>query len=79
MEYRSLGRSGLRVSVVGLGCNNFGRECDFESSNLVVQAALDAGITLFDTANVYGRGLSEEFLGRALGGRRSDVIVATKF
>src|SRR5690606_1798737 len=64
MEYRNLGRSGLQVSVVGLGTNNFGRRCDLEASKRVVDAALDAGITLFDTANTYGPGgLSEEYLG----------------
>jgi aryl-alcohol dehydrogenase-like predicted oxidoreductase len=80
LEYRTLGRSGLHVSVVGLGCNNFGMKIDKEATAAVVSKALDAGITLFDTANIYGgAGRSEEFLGEALGSRRQDVIVATKF
>ncbi|MCO5091842.1 aldo/keto reductase [Bosea sp. (in: a-proteobacteria)] len=80
MEERSIGKSGLRVSVVGLGCNNFGRRIDFGASEKVVHAALDAGITFFDTADVYYSelGSSEEFLGRALGARRADVVVTTK-
>lgn len=80
MEFRNLGRSGLQVSVVGLGCNNFGRRCDQAQTAAVVGKALDLGITLFDTADVYGpAGLSEEYLGKALGARRQDVIIATKF
>jgi aryl-alcohol dehydrogenase-like predicted oxidoreductase len=79
MEFRSVGRSGLRVSSAGLGCNNFGRRVDEDATRAVVDAALDAGITLFDTADIYGNHLSEEFLGRALGSRRPDVVVATKF
>lgn len=80
MEYRKLGRSGLSVSVVGLGCNNFNWTIDEDQSKRVVDAAIEAGITFFDTANIYGRsGGSEEFLGRALGPRRKDVIVSTKF
>jgi aryl-alcohol dehydrogenase-like predicted oxidoreductase len=80
LEYKSLGRSGLQVSVVGLGCNNFGMKIDKDASSVVVNKAIDAGITLFDTANIYGgNGKSEEFLGAALGSRRPDVIVATKF
>jgi aryl-alcohol dehydrogenase-like predicted oxidoreductase len=80
MEYRSLGRSGLQVSVAGLGCNNFGRRVDAAATANVVSAALDHGITLFDTADSYGpRGLSEEYLGRALGARRQDIVLATKF
>lgn len=80
MEYRHLGRSGLQVSVVGLGCNNFGMRCDFDQSKTVVHKALDAGITLFDTADVYGgQGRSEEFLGKILKGHRQDVVIATKF
>lgn len=69
----------LEVSVAGLGCNNFGRRIDEEASKVVVDAALDAGITHFDTADLYGDTLSEVFLGRALGKRRDDVVVATKF
>ena len=80
MEYKNLGRSGLQVSVVGLGCNNFGRRCDQEVTNSVVNKALELGVTLFDTADIYGpRGLSEEFLGNALQGHRRDVVIATKF
>ena len=79
MEYKKLGRSGLEVSAVGLGCNNFGRRCDKEQTAAVVHKALDVGVTLFDTADIYGRGISEEFLGAALQGRRRDVVLATKF
>ena len=79
MEFRSVGRSGLQVSLAGLGCNNFGGRIDEDASRAVVAAALDAGITLFDTADVYGGSLSEEYLGRALGSHRDDVVVATKF
>ena len=79
MQRRVIGRSDLEVSVVGLGCNNFGRRIDAAATRSVVHAALDVGINFFDTADVYGRGESEEFLGRALGGRRRDVVVATKF
>ena len=80
MEYKNLGSSGLRVSVVGLGCNNFGRRCDQAATTSVVDKALDSGVTLFDTADVYGpRGLSEEFLGVALKGKRREAIIATKF
>jgi aryl-alcohol dehydrogenase-like predicted oxidoreductase len=74
-----LGRSGLPVSVVGLGCNNFGSRLDADKTRSVVHAALDVGVTLFDTADIYGGGLSEEFLGQALGSRRHEVILATKF
>ncbi|HEY8165593.1 MAG TPA: aldo/keto reductase [Gemmatimonadaceae bacterium] len=69
----------LSVTEVGLGCNNFGRRLDYEGTARVVSAALDAGINFFDTADVYGSTKSEELLGRALGRRRRDVIVATKF
>lgn len=80
MEYRKLGRSGLTVSVVGVGCNNFGRRCDPEQTKAVAHAALDAGIVFFDTADIYGpRGVSEEYLGKALIGRRHEVVLATKF
>lgn len=77
METRTLGP--FDVSVVGLGCNNFGSRIDSDATRRVVDAALDAGISLFDTADVYGNGQSEEFLGRALAGRRERAIVATKF
>jgi aryl-alcohol dehydrogenase-like predicted oxidoreductase len=80
MRYRQLGRSGLTVSVVGLGCNNFGTRCDRRATRAVVEAALGAGITLFDTADVYGdRGGSETLLGQALGARRDEVVLASKF
>ena len=89
MEQRSLGRSGLQVSAIGLGCNNFGGRIGLEAAREVVHAALDAGITLFDTADVYGalgigtatshKGASEEILGAILGPRRRDVVVASKF
>ncbi len=79
MRYRALGVSGLTVSVTGLGCNNFGRRLDLARTRAVVDAAIDAGITLFDTADVYGLGGSEEMLGEALAGRRDQVVLATKF
>jgi len=79
MESVRLGRSELEVSRVGLGCNNFGRRIDREGTQGVVGAALDAGITFFDTAESYGDGNSERFLGAALGERRSEVVIATKF
>src|SRR5579884_258490 len=80
MRYRPLGDSGLVVSVVGLGANNFGMRVDLERTREVVDAALDAGITLIDTADVYGgRGGSETMLGEVLKGRRDDVVLATKF
>jgi aryl-alcohol dehydrogenase-like predicted oxidoreductase len=79
MEFRQLGRSGLKVSLVGLGCNNFGGRTDEAASLRVIQTALDCGITLFDTADVYGGGKSEEYLGKGLKVRRDDVIIATKF
>jgi aryl-alcohol dehydrogenase-like predicted oxidoreductase len=77
VEQRSIGQ--LQVSVVGLGCNNFGMRLDADSTQRVVDSAIEAGINYFDTAESYGGGLSEEYLGRALGARRSDVIVATKW
>lgn len=80
MTYRQLGGSGLTVSTVGLGCNNFGSRMADEKVPEVVAAAIDHGITLFDTADVYGnRGGSETLLGQALGSRRDQVIIATKF
>jgi aryl-alcohol dehydrogenase-like predicted oxidoreductase len=80
MELRNLGCSGLRVSLVGLGCNNFGMRLDANQTADVVNAALDAGITLFDTADMYGgRGDSERFLGEALGTKRSEIVLASKF
>jgi aryl-alcohol dehydrogenase-like predicted oxidoreductase len=77
MEYRRLGS--LQVSVVGLGCNNFGWRTDAAGTVAVVDAALDAGVNFFDTADVYGTGQSEEFLGRALKARRERAVIATKF
>ena len=77
MELRPIGL--LRVSVVGLGCNNFGMRIDAAATDRVVAAALDAGINFFDTADIYGATRSEEFLGRALARRRGQAIVATKF
>jgi aryl-alcohol dehydrogenase-like predicted oxidoreductase len=80
MRYRSLGEGGPEVSVVGLGCNNFGGRVGSEGTRAVVDAALDSGVTLFDTADVYGeRGGSETLLGEALEGRRDEVVLATKF
>ena len=78
MQYRQLGSTGLRVSTVGLGTNNFGFRMDEESSLRVAKFAVDQGINFFDTANSYGRGLSEERIGKALKGIRQDVIIATK-
>jgi aryl-alcohol dehydrogenase-like predicted oxidoreductase len=80
MEIRNLGGSGLRVSAVGLGCNNFGQRLDVEGTRKVIFKALDVGITLFDTADVYGnRGGSETAMGEVLGDRRKDIVLATKF
>jgi aryl-alcohol dehydrogenase-like predicted oxidoreductase len=79
MKLRRLGASGLKVSEVGLGCNNFGMRIDEKATQGVVDAALDAGITFFDTADIYGGTKSEEFLGKALGKRRGDIVLATKF
>ena len=78
MEKRRLGNSGLLVSEVGLGCNNFGQRLDAAGTLAVVDAAIDVGIDLFDTADMYGSQLSEVYLGQALKGRRDEVIVATK-
>ena len=77
MEHRSLGS--LSVSVVGIGCNNFGKRLDQSATSAVVAAALDAEVNFFDTADVYGETLSEVYLGRALGARRDEAIIATKF
>jgi aryl-alcohol dehydrogenase-like predicted oxidoreductase len=80
MQIRNLGASGLRVSAVGLGCNNFGQRTDLETSRKVIHRALDLGITLFDTADIYaGQGGSETVLGTVLGERRKDIVLATKF
>jgi aryl-alcohol dehydrogenase-like predicted oxidoreductase len=81
MEQRNLGKSGLRVSVVGLGCNNFGGRIDLTATRKVVHKALDLGITFFDEADTYGdpRGSSEACLGEILGDRRKEIVLATKF
>ncbi len=80
MEIRNLGGSGLRVSAVGLGCNNFGQRIDLEASRKVIHKALDLGITLFDTADIYSNmGGSETVLGTVLGDRRKDIVLATKY
>jgi len=79
MELRRLGTSGLKVSAVGLGCNNFGMRIDQAQTQAVVDAALEAGITLFDTADIYGGSKSEVFLGEALKGKRDKAVIATKF
>src|SRR5947208_16065349 len=76
---RPLGDSALTVSEVGLGCNNFGRRVGLAGTRAVVDAALAAGVTFFDTADVYGRGASEELLGEVLMGRRDQVVLGTKF
>jgi aryl-alcohol dehydrogenase-like predicted oxidoreductase len=81
VEQRNLGKSGLRLSAVGLGCNNFGARSDFAATKAVVHKALDLGITFFDEADTYGdpRGSSETYLGQILGERRKDIVLATKF
>lgn len=80
MQTRNLGRSGLRVSLVGLGCNNFGGRIDLEATRKVVDAAIEHGITLFDTADIYGeKAGSETALGQVLGDRRKDIVLASKF
>lgn len=80
MKYRNLGRSGLRVSLIGLGCNNFGGRIGLDATRAVVDQAIDCGITLFDTADIYGeRGGSETLLGEVLGSRRKDIVLASKF
>src|SRR5437763_4453963 len=79
METRTLGKTGPALSVVGLGCNNFGMAIDGRQAAAVVHAALDAGITHFDTAEMYGGGQSDEMLGAAVGSRRDEAVIATKF
>ena len=80
MKHRTLGKSPLEVSLVGLGCNNFGSRTDLDGTRRVVAKALDLGITLFDTADIYGnKGGSETMLGQSLGARRKDIVLATKF
>jgi aryl-alcohol dehydrogenase-like predicted oxidoreductase len=80
MDYRRLGDSGLKVSEIGLGCNNFGMRIDQAATNAVIDAAIEHGVTFMDTADVYGgRGKSEEMMGVALKGKRDKVVLATKF
>lgn len=81
MRFKNLGNTGLKVSVVGIGCNNFGRRCDAAATQTIVDAAIDSAINFFDTADIYGpRGLSETYLGQALKQHnRQDVVIATKF
>ncbi len=80
MEYRNLGKAGVKVSAIGIGCNQFGGKVDATGTKAIVQRALDEGINFFDTANVYGNpnGTSEEFVGAALEGQRENVVIATK-
>ena len=78
MEYRNLGNSGLQVSVVGLGCNQIGNRVDAATTAAIANKCLDFGITFFDTADAYSRGVSEEYLGAALKPHRRDVVIATK-
>ncbi|MBC8453051.1 MAG: aldo/keto reductase, partial [Chloroflexi bacterium] len=78
MKYRHLGNSGLEVSVIGLGTNNFGGRMEFKEAREVIFAALDEGINFIDTANIYSHGNSEEIIGRALVDRRDDTLMATK-
>src|SRR5580704_10399059 len=79
MDTRRLGSDGPELTVAGLGCNNFGMRLGEEQTRAVIDAALDAGINHFDTAEMYGGGKSEEFIGRALAGRRDEVVIASKF
>jgi aryl-alcohol dehydrogenase-like predicted oxidoreductase len=79
MRYQPLGNSGLLVSAVGLGCNNFGARLDLDGTRAVIDAAIDEGITLFDTADIYGAGESETLMGQALEGRRDKVLLASKW
>jgi aryl-alcohol dehydrogenase-like predicted oxidoreductase len=78
MEYRTLGNAKLTVPIIGLGCNNFGRRIDYQRTERVINEAIEEGMILFDTANVYGGGLSEEYIGKALNGKRHQVLLATK-
>jgi aryl-alcohol dehydrogenase-like predicted oxidoreductase len=79
MRTRRLGDGGPEVTIVGLGTNNFGARCDLEQTRAVIEAALDEGITLFDTADIYSQGTSESYIGEVLEGRRDSVLLATKF
>src|ERR1700712_4725099 len=78
MRYKRLGRSGLKVSAVGLGGNTFGRFADEKQTAQCVHAALDVGINFFDTADVYNNGVSEEYLGKGLGDRRGGALITSK-
>src|SRR3982750_1345863 len=79
MDTRTVGTNGLSLSLMGLGCNNFGMKLDGDASIAVARAALDAGVTHFDTAEMSGGGKSEEPPGKALGSRRDEAVIATKF
>ena len=79
MRTRTLGEGGPEVTVVGLGTNNFGARCDLEQTRAVIEAALEEGVTLFDTADIYSQGASESYIGEVLGARRERVLIATKF
>jgi len=78
MEYRNLGRAGVKVSAIGIGCNQFGGKVDLDGTKAIVNRALDLGINFFDTADVYSKGVSEEYVGAALAGQWDKVVVATK-
>jgi aryl-alcohol dehydrogenase-like predicted oxidoreductase len=78
MEYRKLGKAGVKVSAIGIGCNQFGGKVNQEGTKAIVNRALELGVNFFDTADVYSRGVSEEFLGAALEGQRERVVIATK-
>ena len=78
MEYRNLGSAGVKVSVIGIGCNQFGGVVDKDGTKAIIHRALDLGINFFDTADVYSAGVSEEFVGAALQGQWDKVLIATK-
>ncbi|MEP6896347.1 MAG: aldo/keto reductase, partial [Chloroflexota bacterium] len=78
MEYRNLGKAGVKVSAIGIGCNQFGGKVDLDGTKAVIHQALDLGINFFDTADVYSAGISEEYVGAALEGLRDKVVIATK-
>src|SRR5262245_11193504 len=78
MEYRTLGKAGVKVSAIGIGCNQFGGKVDAETTKAIIHRALDEGINFFDTADVYSRGISEEYVGAALAGQWDKVVIATK-
>ena len=78
MHYRNLGKSGLKVSAIGLGTNQFGGKVDLEVAKKILDAALDSGINFIDTANIYQQGRSESYIGKALKGRRQQTLIATK-